>query len=74
MTDLEHCELVELDGKHFITLIERRSAFSIELMRVVSSVEQRAEKPRGVNGAGPDEPEAAPDAGGLSSATPKAVA
>ena len=80
--DLSHCELIELDGKHFMALIERRSAFSIELMRVVSSAAQREEKHSGANGSEPpqghslecEEPEAAPNGHRPPSRAPKAVA
>ena len=37
------CELVELDGKLFMTLIAQQSSFSIELMRVVSRAAESAE-------------------------------
>jgi len=67
--DLVDCELLALDGKHFMALIERRSAFSIELMRVVTGAAERADKAREERAGEPelrrplelDEPEAAPD-------------
>ncbi|HMK69214.1 MAG TPA: PilZ domain-containing protein, partial [Stellaceae bacterium] len=43
MKDLTEFELVQLDGKHFMTLLEQRAAYSIELMRVASGAEDHSE-------------------------------